>query len=107
MSSSTKKIARFFLLLSSSHDNTNPIIFFRLFRPLLSWALDAMLAVKRTRGGGNEFDVTELEDGDMGRLDSVWVSTEHPAIAACAKTHPGVQVRTVSKLLLFLRRQEK
>ena len=46
-------------------------------RPLLSWALEAMLEVAVDQPGG---------------FDSVWVSTEHSAIAACAKRHQGVQV---------------
>ncbi len=50
-------------------------------RPLLSWALDAMLAVSSTTSGDREDD-----------FSSVWVSTEHPAIAQCAQSHPTVKV---------------
>ncbi len=41
-------------------------------KPLLSWALEAMTQAKE--------------------LHSVWVSTDHDDIEACAKKHPGVQV---------------
>ena len=51
-------------------------------RPLLSWALDPMLEVAKERDDSGH---------DVG-FTSVWVSTEHPAIAACATKHQGVQV---------------
>lgn len=41
-------------------------------KPLLSWALGPMV--------------------ELAKFDSLWVSTDHPDIAACANTHPGVQV---------------
>jgi CMP-N-acetylneuraminic acid synthetase len=40
-------------------------------RPLLEWSLNAMLA--------------------FGGFDSIWVSTDHPDIAACASAMQGVQ----------------
>ena len=52
-------------------------------KPLLSWALEAMLEVDRGLEEGGE---------DGAGFTSIWVSTEHPAIAACANKHKGVQV---------------
>ena len=41
-------------------------------RPLLQWSLTAMV--------------------QFGGFDSLWVSTDHPAIATCATSLPGVNV---------------
>ena len=41
-------------------------------RPLLQWSLNAMV--------------------QYGGFDSLWVSTDHPAIATCATSLPGVKV---------------